>query len=323
MKRAFFVILFSVLSFVVLSQNYKYYANINYRIYEIESVLIEQEKDYHTANQEFKKLFSQCDYRFLNGYKIALNNLFCNLHSTWDTDSIDIDFYIKKVSLSYPKEDVLFWCLSCADSKTKNVIKKQIKKYDALRKTQENKDLINKVVSMCRKDQRVRNVKGYSRSAQIAIEIIDSLNLIELDKMFTQRNSIPGIRELGIKGWIDLSTMLHHFSYKWLLKWNNYILKGINNGDFAPETIADILDYTRRGNKAKVVEGKLHLPYSIYGENVMSGIGFPVKDIEEANRKRKNIGLPPLEYSLQKMGYRYSEKDFIQTTGIGLFDEPE
>ncbi|MDR0619402.1 MAG: hypothetical protein LBG17_05835 [Bacteroidales bacterium] len=309
--KILFVCLLSLLGVNVYSVSD--YSNAHWRIYEIESLLV---KDglFDSANNALIDIFNQYDYRFAEGISLAADNLFCNLHKTWNKDSTIIDFYFRRFARSYSADNLLNFFCKCADSITYNTIKERCSFYDSIFITSVDTALIRKAFMMSSRDQEAIRNQDY-----IMIRIVDSLNLIELEKILEKYGTFPGVKKLGMLDYIDLRMVIHHTSPKQILdKWYNLLMQLIKDGEFAPSEVAGSIDdaIIRDGT---VIDNKWAIKYTIYGTYDYKNLCIPVKDIEQTNKWRREIGLPPLEYDLKKRGTEYNEAEFIKE--IKIIDE--
>lgn len=309
MKTASFFILSVVFSLSLQSQNY---AEIHLKVHEISTNLIAEQKQYADANKQFKNLLTQYDYRFIEGLKSAFENCLCNLKSTWEKDSANIDFYLKKiVTIGYSKKAILEIC-KCSDNATIAVIEQKIDFYDSIANLSLNNDLINLIDSMGEADQRVR-MPGIPNDE---LRRVDSLNLTILKNLMSQYGRLLGVRDLNLPTVNQYALLLHHLSPEMILKtWHEKILGSIHNGDLSPETLAHSIDYAIFKDM-DIIDGKPAVRYSRYGMANFLGICHPVKNMEEANKLRKEIGLPPLEYHLKKHGIIYDVEAFKEKIQI-------
>ena len=319
-------ILFILLSFLlILSINAQNYAEAHLKVHEIISNLIEEEKNYEEANRQFKELFTQYDYRFfIPGHRAALVNILCNMKRTWESDSIDIDFYLKQSAFSaIDKKGVLNNC-KCTDSLTFNRLEQRLNVYDSLAILNLDKKLIHLIDSLQREDQRVRQ----PNITQEELLRVDSLNLVILKRLMNKYGRLLGIRDLGGDAMRNYEILLHHLGPEMLLDtWYDKIIEGIYNGDLNPQRFSNSIDYAIFGNMM-IVDGKPAITYSRFGATMLQSpdgksICHPVKDINEANERRREIGLPPLEYYLKKNDIIYNVdafKQIIESWGMQLIE---
>jgi len=320
-----FLIIISVLlfPFKVSAQNY---VEAHLKVHEIMTHLIEEEKNYEEANKQFKELFTQYDYRFfIPGHRAALVNILCNMKRTWESDSIDIDFYLKQSAFSaMDKKGVLNNC-KCTDSLTFNRIEQKLNIYASLAILNLDKELLHLIDSMFIEDQRVRqpNIteEEYFR--------VDSLNLVILKKLMDQNGRLLGIRDLGGNAMHKYEILIHHLEPEMILEtWYEKIMDGIYSGDLDPQRFSNSIDYAIYKGFA-IVDGKPAITYSRFGTMMSQSpdgksICHPVKDINETNERRREIGLPPLEYYLKKNDIIYDVdafKQIIESWGMQLIEE--
>ena len=311
MKTAVFIIF--CYPFLLFSQNY---AEAHLMLHDITTNLIEEQKNYIEANKQFKKLFTKYDFRFFSpGHRDALLNILCNMNGTWDNDSVDIDFYLQQsIFSSAEKVHILNNC-QCTDSITFSIIERKINNYDSLSYFSFDKELINLIDSIYKEDQRVRQ-PGVQLEELFRV---DSINLVILKKLKNQYGRLLGIRDLGGSGMRKYELLIRHLSPEILLnEWYDEIIKGICRGDLNPQSLSNSIDYAIFKN-IEIIDGKPSINYSIYGTTIFQDVGHPVKDIKKANRLRREIGLPPLEYYLKKNNIIYDVEAFKQKIGaMGL-----
>ncbi|MDR0619407.1 MAG: hypothetical protein LBG17_05860 [Bacteroidales bacterium] len=303
-KRFFIqVIATFIILFVPVFSFAKNYADANWRVYEIKSQLLEQGL-YDSANNAFMDLFNTYDYRFAEGISLVTENIFCNLHKTWQKDSISIDFYFRRFARSYSADNLLNFFCKCADSSTIKKLQSQVIIYDSIFYTSVDTVLMNFVSRMHERDQKPRMENDYENML-----IADSLNLIELEKLLQQYGTFPGVRKLGVSGMNEMKILIHHESEQILDKWYDVLMQLIIDGEFAPILIADIIDHAIFMN-GYPINNKWATKYVKYGTAEFKGICEPVKNIEQTNRWRREIGLPPLEYDIKKRGVKYDEAEY-------------
>ncbi len=270
---------------------------------------------FDSANKAFVEIFNEYDYRFAEGISLAAENVFCNLHKTWDSDSILIDFYFQKIARSYSSDKLLNFC-KCADSATSNVIKKRYSFYDSIFIASVDTALISKVYMMYDRDIGARTNLNDDYNI---MNVVDSLNFIQLEKILEQYGTFPGVKELGMHSFNNLRTVIHHTEPIQILdKWYNILIQLIKDGEFTPSGVAGSIDYAIFKNMM-LADGKPAVKYMRYGTYDYKDLCIPVKNIEQTNKWRREIGLPPLEYDLKKRGTKYDEAEFIKE--IKIIDE--
>jgi hypothetical protein len=305
MKKNFFLLLTSVFPLVLLSQNY---AEAHLKVHEITTVLIGEQKKYAEANKQFKELFTKYDYRFIEGLRPALENRLCNMNGTWEKDSTDIDFFLKRIaSIGILKKSILDIC-SCTDNATLAVIEQKVNIYDSFANSNRNRELISLIDSMFKEDQRVRLTKVSQEEFWRA----DSLNLIVLKDLMAQYGRFLGVRDLDLPTANKYMLLIHHLEPEMILEtWHNKIIEGIKNGDLCPIRLSNSIDYAIFKDH-QIIDGKFSVRHSRYGMTNFMGLAHPVRDIDEANRLRKEIGLIPLDEYLKKNDIRYDVEAFKQ-----------
>jgi hypothetical protein len=283
---------------VLLSQNY---AEAHLKVHEITSVLIDEQQNYAEANRQFKELFSKYDYRFRSGLETALKNRLCNMNGTWQKDSADIDFYLKRIaSIGMRKIDILDIC-SCTNNATLAIIEQKINIYDSIANSKWNKELISLIDSMFKEDIRVRTTEVSKEESWR----IDSLNLVVLKDLMVQYGRLLGVRDFDVSTMNKYTALIHHFEPEMILEtWHDKILESIYNGDLCPIRLSNSIDYAIFKDH-QIIDGKFSTRYSRYGTTNFRGISHPVKDIDQANKLRKEIGLMPLDEWLKKENLRY------------------
>jgi len=149
--------------------------------------------------------------------------------------------------------------------------------------------------------------------------IIDSLNYIELKKIILERGKIPGVIELDTYGLMCIETLLRHVGdtvfFNFLYP---YMIKAAKNGDFVPELIASDVDYHWFACQFIPKDSTKYFSYQLYGtmhfrlertNGKISGttrldksiqIKIPVKDWEETERLRYELGMQSLKEELEK-----------------------
>lgn len=306
-----------------MAQDNANYAQVRYRIYEIERYTIDSLRDYTSAQQTLYNLLSHYEYPFLDAYELAFHNLFCNLRGSWTTHQDEIQCYLKKIAPFYAYSTLNTWlvkwtrrdlsppsskrykdlriypgfslyCWGCADKSTKTQMRKQIRKYRDIQP--KNDSLAKELISMEKKDQKARNIKDFYK-ANAAIIAIDSINCIKLDRLIARYHKIPGIREVGNEARNAIELVMTHMEYDWILEKMPYIEKGILSGDLDPERMAWIVDYSFHQKQLAGQDRDAHGVNGPFGSLKTNLKEFlPVEDLEKTNERRKAWGLPPLEY---------------------------
>jgi len=182
-----------------------------------------------------------------------------------------------------------------------DVKNKQIKLYTPIFEKGKDTALISKIKIMLDNDQ-------LARGDTVPIEEmvrVDSINHIEIVKMIKEFGKIPGIKELGNKGMENILLMLRHLEgdtnlFNFLYP---YLIKQVKEGDFPPHAIASLIDYYWWANFIRIDSTKA-ISYQLYGIAELKYhdgclIKVPVRDWNETNRLRKEIGLESLEEELK------------------------
>jgi hypothetical protein len=290
---------------------------VYYNIYNIQSDLVEKKKEYKNANREFRELFEQCDYRFLDGYKFALENLFCNIGATYKTHSSDILLYINKALLSNSPKDVKK-ILRCADPITKNIFK--IKAKTVLQ--QVDIKLLKKleILNIVLKDFHSNVESAYKSEYQIdafsktklfyPYRFADSSDAIhyifnEFEKITSQYGYIPGIRELGSDGVETMHSLLHLLTI--VIDCNGFyeeMIQSVKRGNLSPFRVAPLIDMDILFKRACIIGGMIYVPYTKYGTIRYFGYNS-YKDMLRTDSLRKEIGLPPVESNISRQRSKY------------------
>ena len=162
--------------------------------------------------------------------------------------------------------------------------------------------LLFKVTDMAFRDQAARE-DGIDDKE---MAVIDSLNHIKLKKIIIELGKIPGINELDSYGMLEVGLLLRHLNgdtvyFNFL---HPYMLKAAKNGDFVPDQIAAHIDYYWFGLFTPKDSTK-GFSYQRYGTmefrlDKTTKIKIPIKDWEETERLRYEIGMPSLQQELEE-----------------------
>lgn len=291
MKKSLTSLLVVVITVTLSAQNY---AEAHLKVHQISTNVIIEQKNYELANTLFLELFEKWDYRFRDGLQTALFNRLCNMHGTWGKDSIDIDFYLQKIVLTpLTKNEILETC-RCADDKTQTIISQKINFYDSIAQSKLDKELISLIDSMFAEDQRVRT-NEVSREESWRV---DSLNLVVLKELMNKYGRFLGVRDLG-KSARKYEMLIIHLEPEQILDvWHDKILESVYRGDLSPSGMTYAIDYAIF-KSFEIIDGRPAVRYSRYGQTNFGNLVVPVRDIEETNKLRKSVGLPPLEYRIK------------------------
>jgi hypothetical protein len=326
MKRIIILITPLIFAFS-FAQNY---VNAHWRIYEIESQLLEQ-RLYDSANNALVDLFNAYDYRLTEGISLAAENMFCNLHKTWQEDSVLIDFYFRKFARSYPSDELLNLC-KCADANTVKKIKENASVYNSIWLSSIDTALVNKIDALWKRDDEA--IAAANINDAETMNRLYNINAAELGNLRLQYGKFPGVREIGVWGLKKISQIVHH-SVDSILSWENTLIKNIQDGDFSPEPTINSIDRAIFATSVGWIDEKnkiVGIKHDKYGTNVFKvndtlSLCVPVKDIDKTNILRKEVGLPPMDYeakqAYKKSGivYKYDVSEFTKFTGLELIDE--
>jgi hypothetical protein len=162
--------------------------------------------------------------------------------------------------------------------------------------------LLFKIIDMEFRDQAARE-DDIDNSEML---FIDSINHIELKKIILEREKIPGIRELDSFGLMCISTLLRHQGDTVFFNFlHPYMIKMAKNGDFIPEEIASAIDYHWFANQFTPQDSTKWMSYQLYGTmefrlDKTTKIKIPVKDWEETERLRYELGMQSLKEELEE-----------------------
>jgi len=147
---------------------------------------------------------------------------------------------------------------------------------------------------------------------------LDSLNLLKIKNIQKTYGKIPGIREVGYQGMMLLYIIFRHVNYNYVVNYlGPQIIKQSKQGDFYAEMGSGIIDYK---SIMQVSSNKYRMTYQIYGTQIMvlkgKRIIVPVKNFNEMNILRKNIGLTPIndDYRIE-----YNE-EYVRSQSDGKFE---
>jgi hypothetical protein len=163
--------------------------------------------------------------------------------------------------------------------------------------------LLFKITDMDFRDQSVREDDVDDRE----MWFVDSINRIELKKIILERGKLPGIREVDSFGLMCMNILTRH------LIWNTdffyflhqYMLDATKEGNFVPEDIASNIDYYWFANQFIPQDSTKWMSYQLYGTmefrlDKTTKIKVPVKDWEETERLRYELGMQSLKEELEE-----------------------
>lgn len=188
--------------------------------------------------------------------------------------------------------------------------KSKIKDYKLVAEYRENFEkeikidtaLLFKVTDMEFRDQAVRE-DNIDDKEMIRI---DSINHIEIKKIILEKGKLPGVRDLGNDGMLNMGTLLRHIGDSALLNFlYPYMIKAAKEGDFIPDFIAYNIDYCWHANNFIPKDYTKWISYQLYGTlekrlNKREKIKVPVKDWEETERLRYELGMQSLKEELEE-----------------------
>ncbi|MDR2927511.1 MAG: hypothetical protein LBV41_04835 [Cytophagaceae bacterium] len=187
-----------------------------------------------------------------------------------------------------------------------------------------DKELISLIDSLYKEDKRVR-LTDVSREEFLRV---DSINLVKLTELTKRYGHLLGVRDLDFESMKNYETLITHQQSEMILEiWNDKILAGISDGDLDPERYADIIDIAIF-HRFKIINAKPAVDYSRYGNSTFQldnqSFSYPVKDVEKADKLRREIGVPPLKYHLEELGITYdveAYKRWLESMGMQLIEE--
>ncbi|MBP1646461.1 MAG: hypothetical protein H6Q16_2039 [Bacteroidetes bacterium] len=182
-----------------------------------------------------------------------------------------------------------------------DIKQRQWKKYRPIFEKGLDTVLVRKIKEMDEKDQ-------YVRRNDVSLEIMvktDSINQVELKKIITDLGKIPGIKELGYTTLYDLMILFRHLDCNKDFFYFIYpkIIQQTKQGEFFPEQVASMIDYYWWGCEFIQKDKTKGFSYQLYGTiqlktNDGRMIKVPVKDWEETEKLRHELGLPSLKEEL-------------------------
>jgi len=162
--------------------------------------------------------------------------------------------------------------------------------------------LLKKVIEMEENDQNAREEGKDDRE----MNLIDSINHVELKKIILEKGKIPGVRDLGNDGMLNMGTLLRHIGDSTLLNFlYPYMIKAAKEGEFIPDHIASSIDYCWFACNFVPKDSTKSMSYQLYGTmefrlDKKKKIKVPVKDWEETERLRYELGMQSLKEELEE-----------------------
>lgn len=183
-----------------------------------------------------------------------------------------------------------------------DIKQKQWEKYRPIFEKGLDTVLVRKIKEMHEKDQ-------YVRRNDVSDEIMlktDSINQVELKKIITNLGKIPGIKELGYTTLNDLMIMFRHTDCNKDFFYFIYpkIIQQTKQGEFSPEQVASMIDYYWLVCEFVQKDKTKGFSYQLYGTIQLKAndgrmMKVPVKDREETEKLRYELGLPSLKEELE------------------------
>ncbi|MFA7081079.1 MAG: hypothetical protein WC135_00550 [Bacteroidales bacterium] len=259
-------------------------------------------KTLHTFNKMLKTNKDLCSYRtFIDTTTYLYPEMYTSLLSlektTQDTNLIAECF--KRLVLSGYDEEYYekFFLKGYMDIK-----QRQWEKYRPIYEKGLDTVLVRKIKEMLENDQ-------YVRRNDVSLEILlktDSINQVELKKIIIDLGKIPEIRELGYTTLYDLMIMFRHIDCNNDFFYFIYpkIIQQTKKGEFSPEQVASMIDYYWWGCEFIQKDKAKGFSYQLYGTSKLKAddgqlIKIPVKDWEETEKLRYELGLPSLKEELE------------------------
>ena len=150
------------------------------------------------------------------------------------------------------------------------------------------------------------------------MNFIDSLNHIELKNIILERKKLPGINELETYCLESIEILLRHLGDTVFFNFlHPYMVKAAKEGDCLPENIASAIDYHWFICQFNFTDSTKIFSYQLYGTDQfrLERIGgitgtsrldqypqikIPVRDLEETERLRYELGMQSLKEELEK-----------------------
>lgn len=151
------------------------------------------------------------------------------------------------------------------------------------------------------------------------VQYVDFINHCALKEIINKIGKIPSIYEIGEDS-DNMILLLSHIGDTAFFNFiYPYLIKQTKEGEFKPNNTAYIFDYHWHACHFNFIDSTKYISYQKYGTLDVSldekmKILIPVKDIEETNRLRLEIGLESLEDYLKDNPDIIYDKDlFIKT----------
>lgn len=312
MKNTILTVLICLLSLTSINAD-ETIAEAHYKVYLAEKLIAE--KEFAKADNILKNVLENNDLYFWEIYKLTFDNLFTNLNADRSQYKDRFNLYISRMAkVDVGKEFVINYVMGAADKATKRFAKKAYAHY-AKQGTDIDKELQEAIKRMFEIDQEVR-VAPESGERDKEMIRVDSANWVEIQAIIKRYNRMPGVKDFGLECYHDFTILLAHHCYRLVEEpYKTLLLNAVNEGSLLPKHVAYPLDYARMAY-CQMEDDKLCIPYSIYGVLNFNSYVIPVKDEKIADKRRKEIGLPPLRYYAQKRGYIYDVEKFKENWNL-------
>lgn len=266
---------------------YYYYAKIGYLEYK--------KGNYELSAQQFKKAFNQqADARPYDFLGIA------KAYAQLDKKT-EVVFYLKQAihkGISWKvisKSSDVFGTIMQTDEWAD--LEKNYPTYRASYLLHYDIDMRVKLAEMVATDQYIRRqVCDYSEEGLCLEEKkVDSINLVKILKLIEKNEGFPTLAQVGFRGLSNFGLIMGHNKDNkeaWAL-YLKFLEEGMQKGDVHPGEYASSIDSYR-----KQVEGKISL-YGTFNKFYFNNRGKseynPIEDIANVDKRRADIGLPPLQ----------------------------
>lgn len=252
---------------------------------------------YNRIDSIYQVAFNMVSYAHPENYISAAINA-CKMDSLGKSK----DYLLKAALCGYPLSEMKFHKALKPLMKS-NYWKEFKKEYNVQRNkyiATLDKKLVTRINNMYLLDQKYRQYSNRKwQKYKYKQREIDSLNLLEIQKMQQEYGKIPGIKEVGYEGMMLLCTMFRHVETNYTIDTlGPQIIKQSRNGDYLPHMGPGIMDYKYMNQ----VEGKgKHMTKQKYGTQYLRTsktktlVIIPVQDIKNVNKLRKEVGLYPLD----------------------------
>lgn len=285
------ILLFITFSYILLYSQEDY---ISYYLKIDQAKIQSNQKEYILADSIFNVAFKMVSTIHPDDYVDAAKNSLKMNH---------LD-YVKKylliaASSGYPLKEITNKKIfkTFLKSSYGKLYKKEHKKAeDAFFQTL-NFDLFKQIKILYKNDQKYRSRLIFADMKKQ--KTLDSLNLIEIQKLQMKYKKIPGIRELGYEGMMMMYLIFRHVDEKYTIeKLGPQIILQTKNGDFYPYMGPSIIDYKII---TQVSSNKYYMTCQMYGTQLMrtpitsKKVIIPVKNYSNVNLLRKSVGLGNIE----------------------------